>query len=79
MKKKCLELLFDEVSKPGMKPGRHKGYFDVLLQFVKHEGFEGMSNAEVWALTQAAKRRSRLPELERAVRQRLAGSIAKKE
>lgn len=31
-----------------------------------------MSNAEVWALTQAAKRRSRLPELERVVRQRLA-------
>ncbi len=70
MRRKCLELLLDEVSRPGMLK-RHRGYFDVLLQFVRREGFENMGSAEVWALMQAAKRRSRLPELERAVRQRL--------
>ena len=70
MRKKCLELLFEEVVRPGTLK-RHKGYFDVLLQFVRREGFENMGSAEVWALTQVARRRGQLSELEKAVKQRL--------
>lgn len=67
VKRKCLQLLFEETTRPGMTASRGS-YFDVLLQFVRLEGFKSFSSAEVWAITQAAKRRRRLPELELAAK-----------
>ncbi len=65
MKKKCLQLLFEEAARPGITEGRGS-YFDVLLQFVRLEGFESFSSSEVWAITQVAKRRRRTGDLEKA-------------
>lgn len=78
MKKKCIRLLMDEASGLGRASPHCRNYFDVLLQFVKREGLAGFDTAEVWAITKVARQRGRLSELDKLVKQRIAGDIGVK-